>query len=65
MWNFTKIPKEKEQEFKDLYDNRDFTGLVLFHNRYNLSDYDYCCGNQDMKSVFKWAKYFIDGRQCE
>lgn len=65
MWNFTKIPKEKEQEFKELYDNRDFTGLVLFHNRYNLSDYDYCCGNQDKKSVFKWAKFGIDGCKRE
>lgn len=59
MWNFTKIPLEKRNEFKELYDSRDFTGLVLFHNRYDLSDYDYCCGD-DKKSVFKWAKFGID-----
>ncbi len=63
MWNFTKIPSEKWEEFERLYDSRDFTGLVLFHNRYNLSDYDYCCGEEDKKSVFKWVKFGLDGRR--
>lgn len=64
MWNFTKIPENKRIEFEQLYENRDFVGLVLFHNKYELSEYDYCCGEVDKKSVFKWAKFGIDGWRC-
>jgi hypothetical protein len=63
MWNFTKIPSESWSEFERLYDSRDFTGLVLFHNKYNLSDYDYCCGEVDKKAVFKWAKFGLNERR--
>ncbi len=59
MWDFTKIPIKKRSEFERLYEEKDFTGLVLMHNKYNLSEYDYCCG-EDKNSVFKWAKYGID-----
>lgn len=65
MWNFTKIPNEKWEDLEMLYDSRDFTGLVLFHNRYNLSDYDYCCGAEDRKSVFKWVKFGLDERRIK
>jgi hypothetical protein len=63
MWNFTKIPLESWSEFERLYESKDFTGLVLFHNKYNLSDYDYCCGEVDKKAVFKWAKFGLNGRR--
>jgi len=63
MWNFTKIPSESWSEFERLYEIKDFTGLVLFHNKYNLSDYDYCCGEVDKKAVFKWAKFGLNERR--
>jgi hypothetical protein len=61
MWDFTKIPKQERKNFRDAYKNKDFTKLVLMHNKYDLSPYDYCCGDSDINAVFKWAKYGIDG----
>lgn len=60
MWDFTKIPNEHWDEFKELYNRRDIINIILFHNRYNLSDYEYCCNKG---SVLKWAKYGIEWKE--
>jgi beta-xylosidase len=60
MWDFSKIPDDQWDNFKNLYDKRDFIAIVLFHNKYKLSEYEYCCNNN---GIFKWAKYGLKWKE--
>jgi hypothetical protein len=56
-WRFEKIPKEESSRIKELVLNKDFKSLFEIHNKYGLSDYDYCCPSV---SILKWFEYAIN-----
>lgn len=60
IWEFDNIPKEAWDEIEESYKNNDIDTLVYLHNKYNLSNYSYCCGNTD--GILTWFKYGIDNR---
>lgn len=57
MWQFTKIPLEEWDNIIRFYKERKYVELIRIHNRYQLSEYDYCCGD---KGFMKWFKKGIE-----
>lgn len=54
MWDFTKIPDFEWESIIKAYDQKKYVELIRIHNRYQLSEYDYCCG--DNRGLIKWFK---------
>lgn len=58
-WDFSKLPKKEYNACAKLYLAKN-TGLLLDkHNTYNLSEYDYCCGehlDSDMQTW--WGEWY-------
>jgi hypothetical protein len=53
MWDFTKIPDSEWQNIENLYNKNNYVKLVQIHDRYKVSEYDYCCRE---KGFMKWIK---------
>lgn len=56
MWDFSKLPESEHENVKRLLQSNDIQGLVRIHDKYGLSEYQYCCsGVEGVKNWFNWA----------
>lgn len=44
MWDFKRLPKTEFKEVKKLIKEKNGGKLLLIHDKYKLSNYNYCCG---------------------
>lgn len=51
-WDFTKLPVDEYDNVIQLVEANDTTALVVIHNKYGLSSYDYCCSVQGVLQYF-------------
>ena len=56
MWDFSKLPESEFESVKSLLAANDIQALVKIHDRYQLSEYSYCCsGIEGVRNWFQWA----------
>lgn len=56
MWDFSKLPESEHANVKALLSQNDIQGLVKIHDKYQLSEYSYCCsGIEGVRNWFTWA----------
>lgn len=56
MWDFSKLPESEHARVKALLSQNDIQGLVKIHDKYQLSEYSYCCsGIEGVRNWFTWA----------
>lgn len=58
-WDFSKIPENDVDKVIELYQNEDWGELMFLHNKYNLSNYEYCCTGY-YGAIEKWFKHGIE-----
>jgi hypothetical protein len=58
-WDWLKASQQDKKEFIRLYKAVDGNAASVMHNRLNLSDYEYCCGN-DAEYALKHIKHAIE-----
>lgn len=61
-WQWNKLDEEEKQDVKNWYKSGKWQKIALLHNRKHLSDYEFCCGD-DNKKVFAHVKAAIDNGQ--
>jgi len=48
VWNWTRLPKSEYQKAITAVKKTDISTLLILHNDYKLSNYDYgCCGSAE------------------
>lgn len=61
-WDFSKIPNDRQKYVIELYEQKDWEGLLEVHDVYRISQFSYeCCGgkiNED--ALASWFKYGIE-----
>lgn len=59
MWNFDKLPEAEFENVNALIDNYDGVALLEIHNKYNLSNINYCCmGVEPILKYFRYGRKF-------
>jgi len=48
-WKWNKLNKQTKEQIKTFYENSDFKAIIKIHNKYKLSDYNYCCDVEGIK----------------
>jgi len=61
-WDFSKLPESEHAAVIDLFEGNKIGQLMLLHNKYRLSNFEYCC---DEQAVRRWFKYGIDSGQIQ
>lgn len=54
MWNFSKLPAERHADAVRMTKNLDTDGLLRLHDKYKLSNFNYCC-TDGIIEYFQWA----------
>lgn len=55
VWDFTKLPITEHSLVIDLLNEQKDAALAEIHNRYRLSEHDYCCDLQPVRRHFEYA----------
>ena len=63
-WDFTKLPPEEHDNILNLYSRGQWNELMLLHNKYKLSGYEYCCSGW-YPSIQLWYKHGIESGQIK
>ena len=58
-WDFSKLPKSRHSEVIEKYYNNDLSGLLIIHDEYVLSPYNYCCDPTDREGILNWCGWAI------
>lgn len=57
-WRFNRLPKEEYNNVIEAIRLNDMLTLIKIHDKYNLSNNNYCCGSDDR--VINWFKHAIN-----
>lgn len=56
-WDFSKLPESEHARVIELYNAGRWADLAAIHDKYNLSNYSYCC---DLSGLKLWYKFGIE-----
>jgi hypothetical protein len=56
-WDFSKLPEHEHGRVIELYKAGRWADLAAIHDKYNLSNYSYCC---DLSGLKVWYKFGIE-----
>lgn len=56
-WDFSKLPADKHQIAIEALGKKDTVTLITIHDRYQLSNYSYCCGKDAPLAVLRWFSW--------
>lgn len=56
-WDFSKLPKSEHGRVVEMYNAGRWAELAAIHDKYGLSNYQYCC---DMSGLKQWYKFGIE-----
>lgn len=56
-WDFSKLPEHEHARVIELYNAGRWSDLAAIHDKYNLSNYSYCC---DLSGLKLWYKFGIE-----
>lgn len=59
-WKYDRLPDSKLQSVKTALETNNAKTLILLHNYYQLSNYNYCCSTS---GLFTHFKKLIDERE--
>jgi hypothetical protein len=55
MWDFSKLPESEHGVAIEAYNKKQWGVLMELHNKYQLSDVQFCCDHVPAKLWFGWA----------
>lgn len=56
-WHWERIPVSEYSIIREAIETHDYAKLLHFHNHYNLSDFNFCCGDAVTVTLFNAFKF--------
>lgn len=63
-WDFSRLPESEHARVIELMEAGKWWALVEIHNKYALSDSNYCCSNT-LKGLKNWYKHGVETGQIK
>lgn len=57
-WDFDRLPEHEHAHVLELYQTGKWWEIIVLHDRYELSENNYCCSNT-LQGVKKWIEHGI------
>lgn len=63
-WDFSRLPADEHRRLIELYEDRKWWEIIAIHDRYELSENNYCCSNT-LSGVKNWIEHGIKTGQIQ